>query len=45
MKISYSWIKEHINLDLSLDELAEIYPFQEVRFSKYCNGIELFNKV
>ena len=24
MKISYSWIKEHINLDLSLDELAEI---------------------
>ena len=24
MKISYSWIKEHINLDLSSDELAEI---------------------
>ena len=24
MKISYSWIKEHLNLDLSSDELAEI---------------------
>ena len=28
----------------ALDELAEIYPFQEIRFSKYCNGIELFNR-
>ena len=33
------------SINKNLDELAEIYPFQEVRFSKYCNGIELFNKV
>ena len=33
------------SISKNLDELAEIYPFQEVRFSKYCNGIELFNKV
>ena len=32
------------SIDKNLDELAEIYPFQEIRFSKYCNGIELFNK-
>lgn len=35
-------LKTSINKDL--DELAEIYPFQEIRFSKYCNGIELFNR-
>ena len=33
------------SINKNLDELAETYPFQEVRFSKYCNGIELFNKV
>ena len=33
------------SINKNLDDLAEIYPFQEVRFSKYCNGIELFNKV
>ena len=32
------------SIDKNLDELAEIYPFQEIRFSKYCNGIELFNR-
>ena len=35
-------LKTSINKDL--DELAEMYPFQEIRFSKYCNGIELFNR-
>ena len=28
----------------NLDNLFEEFPFQEIRFSKYCNGIELFNK-
>ena len=26
-----------------IDELFEQFPFQEIRFSKYCNGIELFD--
>ena len=28
----------------NIDDLFEKFPFQEIRFSKYCNGIELFNK-
>ena len=28
----------------NLDDLFEQFPFQEIRFSKYCNGIELLNK-
>ena len=28
----------------SIDHVFEKYPYQEIRFSKYCNGIELFNK-
>ena len=28
----------------SVDDIFEQFPFQEIRFSKYCNGIELFNK-
>ena len=32
------------SINKNIDELAEIYPFQEIRFSKYCNGIELFNR-
>ena len=27
----------------NIDDLFEEFPFQEIRFSKYCNGIELFN--
>lgn len=27
-----------------IDDLFEQFPFQEIRFSKYCNGIEIFNK-
>ena len=26
-----------------IDDLFEQFPFQEIRFSKYCNGIDLFN--
>ena len=32
------------SINKNIDELAEIYLFQEIRFSKYCNGIELFNR-
>jgi len=28
----------------NVDDIFEQFPFQEIRFSKYCNGIELFNK-
>ena len=28
----------------NIDDLFEQFPFQEIRFSKYCNGVELFNK-
>lgn len=28
----------------NLDDLFEMYPYQEIRFSKYCNGIKLFFK-
>ena len=28
----------------NLDDLFEVFPYQEIRFSKYCNGIQLFNK-
>ena len=28
----------------NIDDLFEQFPFQEIRFSKYCNGIEIFNK-
>tara|TARA_B100001029_G_scaffold127539_1_gene106548 strand:+ start:5081 stop:5674 length:594 start_codon:yes stop_codon:yes gene_type:complete len=30
--------------DKNLDDLFKMFPFQEIRFSKYCNGIELFYK-
>jgi len=30
--------------DHDVDEIFKKYPFQETRFSKYCNGIELLNK-
>ena len=29
------------NISKNLDELFEKYPFQEIRFSKYCNGLQL----
>jgi|TARA_B110000114_G_C15076461_1_gene392037 hypothetical protein len=32
------------SINKNLDDLFEEYPFQEIRFSKYCNGIGLFNK-
>ena len=28
----------------SIDELTEKFPIQRIRFSKYCNGMELFEK-
>lgn len=28
----------------NIDDLFEEFPFQEIRFSKYCNGVELFNR-
>ena len=28
----------------NIDDLFEQFPFQEIRFSRYCNGVELFNK-
>ena len=28
----------------NIDDLFEQFPFQEIRFSKYCRGIELFNR-
>jgi len=27
----------------NIDDIFEQFPYQEIRFSKYCNGIELFN--
>ena len=33
------------NINKSLDELFENYPFQEIRFSKYCNGLQLMGIV
>ena len=33
------------SININLDELFEVYPYQEIRFSKYCNGLELFNRV
>ena len=32
------------SINKNLDDLFEIYPYQEIRFSKYCNGIKLFYK-
>ena len=32
------------SINKNLDDLFEIFPYQEIRFSKYCNGIQLFNK-
>ena len=29
-------------IDKNLDDLLKDYPFQEIRFSKYCNGMNLF---
>jgi len=31
-------------IDKNLDELLENLPYQETRFSKYCNGLEIFKK-
>ncbi len=28
-----------------IDDIFEKFPYQEIRFSKYCNGIELLNKI
>ena len=36
-------LKTKISKDL--DELFENFPFQEIRFSKYCNGLNLLNKI
>ena len=30
--------------NIDIDDLFEQFPFQEIRFSKYCRGIELFNR-
>jgi SPX domain protein involved in polyphosphate accumulation len=35
-------LKASKNMDI--DDLFEQFPFQEIRFSKYCRGIELFNR-
>ena len=32
------------SINQNIDELFEKFPFQEIRFSKYCNGIDLLNK-
>tara|TARA_B100000886_G_C20423516_1_gene492749 strand:- start:2225 stop:2815 length:591 start_codon:yes stop_codon:yes gene_type:complete len=32
------------SMSKNLDDLFEMYPYQEIRFSKYCNGIKLFFK-
>ena len=29
-------------INKNLDDLLKDYPFQEIRFSKYCNGMNLF---
>ena len=34
-------LKSSIKKDI--DELFNQFPFQEIRFSKYCNGIEILN--
>ena len=33
------------NINKSIDELFEKYPFQEIRFSKYCNGLQLIQNI
>jgi len=33
------------SINQNIDELFEKFPFQEIRFSKYCNGIDLLNKI
>jgi hypothetical protein len=35
-------IKTHFKKDI--DSLTENFPIQRIRFSKYCNGIELFKR-
>ena len=42
-KITAVELKTKISKDL--DELFENFPFQEIRFSKYCNGLNLLNKI
>ena len=42
-KITAVELKQKISKDL--DELFENFPFQEIRFSKYCNGLNLLNKI
>ena len=32
------------SINQNIDNLFEEFPFQEIRFSKYCNGIDLLNK-
>ena len=32
------------SINQNIDELFEKFPFQEIRFSKYCNGVDLLNK-
>ena len=32
------------SINQNIDDLFEKFPFQEIRFSKYCNGIDLLNK-
>ena len=32
------------SINQNIDVLFEKFPFQEIRFSKYCNGIDLLNK-
>ena len=32
------------SINQNIDNLFEKFPFQEIRFSKYCNGIDLLNK-
>ena len=31
------------SINENIDDLFEKFPFQEIRFSKYCNGIDLLN--
>lgn len=31
------------SINQNIDDLFEKFPFQEIRFSKYCNGIDLLN--
>jgi len=41
-KDSDSIIELKTTINKNLDDLLKDYPFQEIRFSKYCNGMELF---